>query len=450
MNIQEIKNVIDELIYESVIGKNPFKVGDLVKLRPDVVGRFGKRVPAHAGFSRTQQSWIKTLENLIDKTGKVKKVFSDSKHINVEYPQSWTSKDDHNRSYTVNSIGIDYTELIPADRPETKLKEVNYTTDKSTGKPTISVGAPNSLARFAAENSHIIKAAREWVKDCQWQDVCEPGDVDEMSDIEILQGVNKHYEGGIRQFIIDSEPHQNSEGFGAVYDKDRAKDPKSIKIPGGGTEHWRIKYQSTSDLNKHGNTEKSKVSNEQISVSEVKNVIQELIKEMWVGWEEEEEGKTDDKLKKKEISESENPDKKYIIWALSGPAPTYYVNSPTQGERMVQFGQSIATRFDTEQQVRHKILQLKQKYKGIKKWEFEIAPRAPNWEDAWKPFGPKVFKLGHQISKPVKKGDEYVVKWMIDGKRDEGKTYYTDDKKDANDTYLTMLKQAAELNQRGV
>ena len=56
MNIEQIKDIINELISEAVVGKNPFKVGDLVKLRPDVVGRFGKRVPAHAGFSRTEQS----------------------------------------------------------------------------------------------------------------------------------------------------------------------------------------------------------------------------------------------------------------------------------------------------------------------------------------------------------------------------------------------------------
>lgn len=37
------------------------------------------------------------------------------------------------------------------------------------------------------------------------------------------------------------EEEQN-EGVGYVYAKDRAKDPKSIKKPNGGTEHWRIKY----------------------------------------------------------------------------------------------------------------------------------------------------------------------------------------------------------------
>ena len=47
---------------------------------------------------------------------------------------------------------------------------------------------------------------------------------------------------------------QQDEGVGYVYAKDRDKDPKSI--PG---EHWRVRFQSSSDLKKHGNTEKSKI-----------------------------------------------------------------------------------------------------------------------------------------------------------------------------------------------
>jgi hypothetical protein len=52
---------------------------------------------------------------------------------------------------------------------------------------------------------------------------------------------------------------KQEEGVGYVYAKDRASDPKSIKT-NGGTEHWRIKFQSARDLKKHGNTEKSKVA----------------------------------------------------------------------------------------------------------------------------------------------------------------------------------------------
>jgi hypothetical protein len=68
---------------------------------------------------------------------------------------------------------------------------------------------------------------------------------------------------------------QQDEGVGYVYAKDRAKDPKSI--PG---EHWRVKFQSSSDLTKHGDTEKSSV-NESVSKKDIKSVIRELVDEMW-------------------------------------------------------------------------------------------------------------------------------------------------------------------------
>lgn len=58
---------------------------------------------------------------------------------------------------------------------------------------------------------------------------------------------------------------------------------------------------------------------------------------------------------------------------------------------------------------------------------------------------PEKMQSKHFISKPVKKSetDEWVVKWMTNGKRDENKTYYTNDEKDAWDTYNQMVKNAA-------
>ena len=163
-----------------------------------------------------------------------------------------------------------------------ELKEVNHTTD-SSGKSVIAVGAPGSIARFAVEHPDIIKHMRDWVKDCSWGEQFEEHEIDELSDIQILQGVQRHYEGGIKQFIQDAQPTggttpPQTEGVGYVHAKDRAKDPKSIKKPGGGTEHWRIKFQSASDLKKHGNTEKSKVTE-----SQLKGVIRELVDEIMDG-----------------------------------------------------------------------------------------------------------------------------------------------------------------------
>ena len=64
----------------------------------------------------------------------------------------------------------------------------------------------------------------------------------------------------IKEIVSEVVAEEMKEGVGYVYDKDRAKDPKSI--PG---ERWRIKFQSAGDLKKHGNTEKSKVSEDMIS-----------------------------------------------------------------------------------------------------------------------------------------------------------------------------------------
>ena len=116
-----------------------------------------------------------------------------------------------------------------------------------------------SLVSFAEEHPTVIEQMKNWIKDCQWKDIEDESEVDKLPVTVILQGINKHYEGGVRQFMIDASPQPTAEGVGYVYSKDRAKDPKSIKT-NGGTEHWRIKYQSSKDLSKHGNTEKSPVN----------------------------------------------------------------------------------------------------------------------------------------------------------------------------------------------
>ncbi len=45
-----------------------------------------------------------------------------------------------------------------------------------------------------------IKAMREWVSDCQWEDVDE-GEIEELSDKQILRGVDAHVHGGLHEFI---------------------------------------------------------------------------------------------------------------------------------------------------------------------------------------------------------------------------------------------------------
>jgi len=109
---------------------------------------------------------------------------------------------------------------------------------------------------------------------------------------------------------------------------------------------------------------------------------------------------------------------------------------------MVQNAQSYAHQFTSEESVRNKIIELKSHYKGITNWDVDIVE--PNDSDNHNVPKQPI----HQIFKPVKKQGEYVIRWVTNGKTDENKTYYTDDKADANATYLMMVKNAEELNKK--
>ena len=82
---------------------------------------------------------------------------------------------------------------------------MNYTTN-DYGQSVIAIGAPNSLARIECEwpkllsNKEAIAAMREWIKDCVWADM-EESDMNEISDIEVVRGVARHYAGGIAEFL---------------------------------------------------------------------------------------------------------------------------------------------------------------------------------------------------------------------------------------------------------
>ena len=57
-------------------------------------------------------------------------------------------------------------------------------------------------------------------------------------------------------------------------------------------------------------------------------------------------------------------------------------------------------------------------------------------------------KPNNVVKKPVRKPEtgEWVVKWYVDGKYNEDKTYYTNDKSDADDTYKDMAARASKMN----
>ena len=61
------------------------KVGSNVKLKKNVLQKHARSVPAHAGYTKEQFAWRKTLSKLQGKTGKVTKVFPHSSHVNVKF-----------------------------------------------------------------------------------------------------------------------------------------------------------------------------------------------------------------------------------------------------------------------------------------------------------------------------------------------------------------------------
>jgi hypothetical protein len=52
-----------------------------------------------------------------------------------------------------------------------------------------------------SSHPEFVQAARDWVLDCSWKE--NPEDILEMSDTEILRGVERHYDGGLSQFARD-------------------------------------------------------------------------------------------------------------------------------------------------------------------------------------------------------------------------------------------------------
>lgn len=49
-------------------------------------------------------------------------------------------------------------------------------------------------------DKQTIQRMKDWIDDIQWEDL---GNSDDLSDEEVIAGVKKHYDGGIKQFMID-------------------------------------------------------------------------------------------------------------------------------------------------------------------------------------------------------------------------------------------------------
>lgn len=51
-------------------------------------------------------------------------------------------------------------------------------------------------------SKNMILQMRGWLMDCAWADL-EPEDFEEMTDVQIVRGVERHYSGGLDQFKRD-------------------------------------------------------------------------------------------------------------------------------------------------------------------------------------------------------------------------------------------------------
>jgi hypothetical protein len=49
-------------------------------------------------------------------------------------------------------------------------------------------------------NQETIEAMRDWIRACERGDL-EEEDIEELCEEEILEGVSRHYSGGIKEFI---------------------------------------------------------------------------------------------------------------------------------------------------------------------------------------------------------------------------------------------------------
>lgn len=67
----------------------------------------------------------------------------------------------------------------------------------------------NLKNRYARILAHLtpdnIKAARDWISECDWDDL-PPDEIEHLTDLEIVRGVEQQYEGGWNAFLKDNRP----------------------------------------------------------------------------------------------------------------------------------------------------------------------------------------------------------------------------------------------------
>jgi hypothetical protein len=62
------------------------------------------------------------------------------------------------------------------------------------------------LMNMEAVTQAQINEARSWIRDCSWLDEAE--DLEDLTDEEVRQGIDRHYDGGWTQFIANCQLNQ--------------------------------------------------------------------------------------------------------------------------------------------------------------------------------------------------------------------------------------------------
>lgn len=70
------------------------------------------------------------------------------------------------------------------------------------------MSAPQDTRSYVAQAtrllpSDVIEEMRDWISDREWRDQ-DPDDVGNLAPVEVVCGVARYYDGGIRQFLRDS------------------------------------------------------------------------------------------------------------------------------------------------------------------------------------------------------------------------------------------------------
>ena len=70
-------------------------------------------------------------------------------------------------------------------------------------QPGLATGSRFTYLNLAALSPEVLADMRGWIADCAWPDL-DPEEVAELTDYQVVRAINRHYAGGIGQFLTDN------------------------------------------------------------------------------------------------------------------------------------------------------------------------------------------------------------------------------------------------------